>query len=77
MKTILKLFLIGMMFVFLNGFEEARAKSETKNKFNAEFKGKIAKTYEESEEWWPEKKRPPKGAPNVIIFLLDDPSVPI
>ncbi len=37
-----------------------------------EFKGKIAKTYEESEEWWPKKKRPPKNAPNVIIFLLDD-----
>ena len=37
-----------------------------------EFQGKIAKTYEESEEWWPEPVRPPKGAPNVIIFLLDD-----
>lgn len=37
-----------------------------------EFKGKIAKSYEDSIEWWPEKKRPPKGAPNVIIFLLDD-----
>ncbi len=37
-----------------------------------EFKGKIAKTYGESEEWWPEPTRPPKGAPNVIIFLLDD-----
>ncbi len=37
-----------------------------------EFKGKIAKTYEESKEWWPEEVRPPEGAPNVIIFLLDD-----
>jgi len=37
-----------------------------------EFRGKIAKSYEESEEWWPEPVRPPKGAPNVIIFLLDD-----
>ena len=37
-----------------------------------EFKGKVAKTYEESEEWWPKKARPPKDAPNVIIFLLDD-----
>jgi arylsulfatase len=36
------------------------------------FEGKIAKTYAESEEWWPEKKRPPEDAPNVIIFLLDD-----
>jgi arylsulfatase len=37
-----------------------------------EFKGKIAKKYEDSKEWWPEPVRPPKGAPNVIIFLLDD-----
>lgn len=36
------------------------------------FKGKIAKSYEESQEWWPESVRPPKGAPNVIILLLDD-----
>ncbi len=38
----------------------------------AEFKGKIAKKYEDSQEWWPEPVRPPEGAPNVIIFLLDD-----
>jgi arylsulfatase len=37
-----------------------------------EFKGKIAKSYEESQEWWPDPIRPPKGAPNVIVFLLDD-----
>jgi arylsulfatase len=36
------------------------------------FKGKIARSYEESEEWWPDEVRPPAGAPNVIIFLLDD-----
>jgi arylsulfatase len=37
-----------------------------------EFKGKIAKSYEDSVEWWPEPVRPPKGAPNVLILLLDD-----
>ncbi len=37
-----------------------------------EFKGKIAREYENSQEWWPEPVTPPKGAPNVIIFLLDD-----
>ncbi len=36
------------------------------------FGGKIARTYAESKEWWPPEVRPPKGAPNVIIFLLDD-----
>ena len=37
-----------------------------------EFKGKIAREYENSKEWWPPEVRPPEGAPNVIIFLLDD-----
>ena len=37
-----------------------------------EFKGKIAKSYEDSKEWWAPEVRPKKGAPNVIIFLLDD-----
>lgn len=46
----------------------------TANAENAspEFKGKIAKSYKESKEWWPEPVQPPKNAPNVIIFLLDD-----
>lgn len=39
---------------------------------SSEFKGKIARSYQDSVEWWPEPVRPPKGAPNVIIFLLDD-----
>jgi arylsulfatase len=38
----------------------------------SEFKGKIAKKYEDSKEWWPDPVTPPEGAPNVIIFLLDD-----
>ncbi len=41
-------------------------------KYGQEFEGKIAQSYEESQEWWPKKKRPPEDAPNVIIFLLDD-----
>lgn len=36
------------------------------------YQGKIGKTVDESIEWWPEQKRAPEGAPNVIIFLLDD-----
>ncbi len=38
----------------------------------AEFGGKIARSYEESEEWWEPEVRPKKDAPNIIIFLLDD-----
>ncbi len=41
-------------------------------KYGQEFKGKIAKSYQESEEWWPSTPKPPAGTPNVIIFLLDD-----
>jgi arylsulfatase len=36
------------------------------------FKGKIGKTYKESQEAWPELPSPPAGAPNVIVILLDD-----
>ena len=34
--------------------------------------GKIEKTFAESKEWWPEKKKAPAGAPNVVYFLIDD-----
>lgn len=37
-----------------------------------EFKGKIGKTYKESVSAWPELPKPPKGAPNVLLILLDD-----
>ena len=37
-----------------------------------EFGGTIARSYEESEEWWPEPVRPSEDAPNVLILLLDD-----
>lgn len=36
------------------------------------FKGQIGKTLNESTQWWPEKVKAPKGAPNVIWILLDD-----
>lgn len=37
-----------------------------------EFGGKIARSYEDSVEWWPEPVRPHPDAPNVLILLLDD-----
>ena len=37
-----------------------------------EFGGKIARSYEDSVEWWPEDVRPHPDAPNVLILLLDD-----
>ncbi len=37
-----------------------------------EFGGVIARSYEDSEEWWPEPVRPAEDAPNILILLLDD-----
>jgi arylsulfatase len=37
-----------------------------------EFRGTIGRYRSESEPWWPEPVRPPAGAPNVLVVLLDD-----
>ncbi|KAA0236473.1 MAG: hypothetical protein JJLCMIEE_00261 [Acidimicrobiales bacterium] len=37
-----------------------------------EFRGVIGRYWWESEQWWPEPPRPPEGAPNVILVVLDD-----
>jgi hypothetical protein len=69
MKTKTKQFnsrLLAALLLFLGMVQHAEAQDET------EFKGKIGKTFSESQEWWPEKKHAPKGAPNVVIFLIDD-----
>ncbi|MFV1976568.1 MAG: arylsulfatase [Candidatus Scalindua sp.] len=49
-----------------------KEESESFKKYGQEFEGKIAKSYEESEEWWPTPPKPPAGTPNVVILLLDD-----
>jgi arylsulfatase len=36
------------------------------------FQGKIGPTRAESEPWWPEPRRAPKGAPNIVIVYMDD-----
>ncbi|MBM4266652.1 MAG: arylsulfatase [Deltaproteobacteria bacterium] len=37
-----------------------------------DFKGKIGRDWRDSEPWWPEPVRPPEGAPNVVLIVLDD-----
>ena len=39
---------------------------------NVGFKGTIKTSYIDSEPWWPELKKPPNGAPNVLYVVLDD-----
>lgn len=36
------------------------------------FGGRVGRYYHESEAWWPEPRRAPEGAPNVVVMLLDD-----
>jgi arylsulfatase len=37
-----------------------------------EFLGRVAETAAESTPWWAPKPRPPDGAPNVVLVVLDD-----
>ncbi|MHC4950240.1 MAG: hypothetical protein ACYTEU_04535, partial [Planctomycetota bacterium] len=50
----------------------AMSEEESFEKYGQVFKGKIAESYAESEEWWPETPKPPAGTPNVLLILLDD-----
>jgi arylsulfatase len=36
------------------------------------FQGKIGLNLAETQQWWPERKKAPQGAPNVVWILLDD-----
>jgi arylsulfatase len=37
-----------------------------------EFQGVIGRDWRDSEPWWPPENRPPAGAPNVALIVLDD-----
>jgi len=71
-----KLFKLSLFLVFVAVACPTTASTEATpeeiEKYGQAFKGKIAKSYDESEEWWPSTSKPPEGTPNVIIFLLDD-----
>jgi arylsulfatase len=36
------------------------------------FEGAIGRTYRDSRPYWPEPVRPPAGAPNIVLLVLDD-----
>ena len=52
--------------------DDPSATSGVRTKTVEGFGGIIAERYEDSQEWWPPEKLPEPGAPNIIIFLLDD-----
>jgi hypothetical protein len=68
--------MITICFVFYAceplGHQIREESSDSFAKYGQELKGKIAKSYEESEEWWPSTPKPPAGTPNVLLILLDD-----
>ena len=37
-----------------------------------EFQGVVGRTIHDSTAWWPKPVRPPEGAPNVLMIVLDD-----
>ena len=43
--------------------------SQNENLFK---KGSIGRTYQDSQPWWPDELPSPKGAPNIVIIVLDD-----
>ena len=45
---------------------------ESFKKYGQVFKGKVGRTYAESEEWYPEPRKPKPGTPNVLTIYLDD-----
>jgi arylsulfatase A-like enzyme len=63
---------ITAAFLFSSCQQGGEKESESFKKYGQEFEGKIAKSYEESEEWWPTSPKPAAGTPNVVILLLDD-----
>ncbi len=38
----------------------------------AAFGGTIGKTFKDSKPWWPDQRKPPAGAPNILVVLFDD-----
>ncbi len=60
---------LAALFIGLGG---CSTKAPAEDPRMAGFKGKIAKSYQESKEDWPKRPQAPAGAPNVLVILLDD-----
>lgn len=67
MKTKTLLLLLSSVFLIISCNTES-IKTEGENTF----KGKISRSYAESKEDWPEYVKPPEGAANVLLIMLDD-----
>ena len=67
--------LAAMAFIFSGCQMQENSNKESKDdsfeKYGQEFHGKVAKSYEESEEWWPSSPKPPEGTPYLISPVMD------
>lgn len=61
---------VAILITFISQYGNAQTPKKLTS--DAGFKGKIGRTVAESQEYLPEKKKAPAGAPNVIVFLIDD-----
>ncbi len=70
-----KMALALVLTVLLAGTTIPLAGAETANvlpKPAPPFKGKIGTTYKDSQQDYPQPVKPPAGAPNIVVILLDD-----
>src|SRR5437867_10011125 len=64
---------LGAAFALPAGAQTATPSNDNSfTKYGQEFKGKIGRTYAESQEWYPETTITKPGTPNVFLILLDD-----
>ncbi|MDB5273988.1 MAG: sulfatase [Chitinophagaceae bacterium] len=64
-------FVFSLTLVLSNTGCEKKAQEEV-FATDSEYKGVIGKTLADSKEWWPERAHAREGAPNVLLFLIDD-----
>jgi arylsulfatase len=72
MKNSILLLMIVFLFSCINQTDTEKQNENKLPRDLPEFKGKIGRTFEDSEQDYPQPYRALKGSPNVILVLLDD-----
>ena len=72
MKNLVSLVLIVLVISCSTESQKTDIEGNTLPRTQQEFKGIISKTFEDSEEDYPQPYRASKDAPNIILVLLDD-----
>jgi len=72
MKTNLTAIFCSIVVLFFTACDKAVDSQAPDEQKYYEFKGKIAQSYEDSEEWWPPKTRPPEDAVWELYHVAED-----